>query len=74
MRHLPSSAQRECLKPALEREHAMKAARGLRARDKAVAAYRCDACGGWHVGTSSGLRKQRRLPTLYTNHTPHLEP
>ena len=68
-----AQAPGECLKPTLEREHAMKAARGLRARDKAVAAYRCEACGGWHVGTSGTQRKARRIRTLYTNHTPHLE-
>jgi len=38
-----------------------------------VQAYRCEACGGWHVGTSGTQRKARRIPTLYTNHTPHLE-
>lgn len=68
-----AQAPGECLKHTLEREHAMKAARGLRARDKAVAAYRCEACGGWHVGTSGTQRKARRIRTLYTNHTPHLE-
>ena len=68
-----AQAPGECLKPTLERKHAEKAARSLRARDKSVQAYRCEACGGWHVGTSSTQRKARRIRTLYTNHTPHLE-
>jgi len=66
-------AQGECLKPTLERKHALQAARRLRDRDKSVQAYRCATCGGWHVGTSSGLQKQRRIKTLRTNHHPHLE-
>lgn len=68
-----AQAQGECLKPTLERKHAVQAARRLRARDKSVQAYRCATCGGWHVGSSNGLHKQRRIKTLHTNHAPHLE-
>ena len=63
----------EYLKPVLQRKHALQAARRLRARDKSVQAYRCRDCGGWHVGTSNGAQKQRRIKTLRTNHQPHLE-
>jgi len=58
--------QGECLKPTLERKHALQAARRLRARDKSVSAYRCQECGGWHVGTSGSLRQ--RVKTIYSNH------
>ena len=68
-----TQAPGECLKPTLERKHALQAARRLRNRDKSVQAYRCEACGGWHVGTSGTQRKARRIPTLHTNHTFTLE-
>lgn len=50
----------ECLKPTLELKHALQAARRLRARDKAVTAYRCIACGGWHVGGTNGFKQPPR--------------
>lgn len=28
--------------------------------------YRCDLCGGWHVGQKSGLK--RPVKTIYDNH------
>lgn len=49
------------------------ARRARRNRDTPLTEYRCDLCGGWHVGTTNGMHKQRRIPTLHTNHTPHLE-
>lgn len=64
-----AQAQGECLKPTLERKHAQAAARRLRERDKHVQAYRCVECGGWHVGTSSGLKRPKK--TLRTNHQIH---
>lgn len=55
-------------------ETAVRAARRARRnRDTPLTEYRCDLCGGWHVGTTNGMHKQRRIPTLHTNHTPHLE-
>lgn len=56
----------ECLKPVLERKHALQAARRLRTRDQTVAAYRCAACGGWHVGSSSGFKPPARV--IRANH------
>ncbi len=55
-----AQASGECLKPTLERKHALQAARRLRARDKAITAYRCIACGGWHVGSTNGLKPPPR--------------
>lgn len=56
-----------CLKPALSREHAQAAARRMRKHDKTVRAYKCRACGDWHVGgTNSGSK--RPLPTLAERH------
>lgn len=43
-------------KPALELRHAQAAAARMRSHDKTVTAYRCQECGGWHVGGSNGYR------------------
>ena len=61
-----AKAPGECLKPTLERKHALQAARRLRARDKSVQAYRCRDCGGWHVGTSNGFKPPARV--IRVNH------
>ena len=45
-----------CLKPALSREHAQAAARRMRQHDKTVRAYKCRACGDWHVGGTNGFK------------------
>lgn len=60
------SPEFECLKPVLERKHAIEAAQRGRSKDRSSTAYRCVDCGGWHVGTSNGMKKKSR--TLYTNH------
>lgn len=57
-----------CFKPALSREHAQAAARRMRKHDKTVHAYKCRACGDWHVGGTNGFK--RPMPDLYTNHQP----
>ena len=55
-------------------ETAVRAAkRARRKRDQVLTEYRCQLCGQWHVGTPSGLHKQRPIKTLNTNHSPHLE-
>jgi len=56
----------DCLKPILQRQHAMAAASRLRARDNASTAYRCQDCGGWHVGTPSG--RKAPIKTIRNNH------
>lgn len=40
--------------------------RAWRRTDKPLAPYRCDFCGMWHVGLSSGLK--RPVKTIYDNH------
>lgn len=53
-------------------ETAVRAAqRARRSRDQPLTEYRCHLCGHWHVGTTSGLHKQRPIKTLNTNHSPH---
>lgn len=46
-----------CLKPALAREHAQAAAQRMRQHDKTVRAYRCRACGAWHVGGAINIKR-----------------
>lgn len=60
----PASA--DCLKPALEREHAQAAAQRMRQHDKTVRAYRCRDCGAWHVG--GVIHSKRPMAALNTNH------
>lgn len=40
--------------------------RARRRTDKALAPYRCEHCGQWHVGQSNG--RKRRIKTIYDNH------
>ena len=40
--------------------------RARRRTDKALAPYRCEHCGQWHVGQSNGMK--RRVKTIYDNH------
>lgn len=42
------------------------AKRARRRTETPLAPYRCDMCGGWHVGQRSGLK--RPVKTIYDNH------
>ena len=40
--------------------------RARRRTDKALAPYRCEHCGQWHVGQSNGMK--RRVKTIQHKH------
>jgi len=50
-----------------DRKTAQRAAKNASHRyRRALAAYRCDFCGGWHVGTPG--RIGRYMPVVHDNH------
>ena len=57
----PSGKVIHTLKTATE-----AANRARRRTETPIAPYRCTVCGGWHVGTRSGLK--RPVKTIYDNH------
>ena len=57
----PSGKVIHTLKTATE-----AANRARRHTETPIAPYRCTVCGGWHVGTRSGLK--RPVKTIYDNH------
>lgn len=57
--------------PSGKAVHTLKTAkaaskRARRRTEKALAPYRCDLCGQWHVGQKSGLKKPAK--TIRNNH------
>lgn len=50
-------------KERMPRKAAEDVAQQMRRRGRPVQAYRCKACGGWHIGSTETVRHGRRTRT-----------